>query len=652
MNKNTHETFEDVLNRRMNRREVLKGGLGLAVASLFGTALPSLAKATAASPRVIRQRPIFEDLTFKPISISDLEDTVRVPEGYTATVFYPWGEPIHRQAPEFKQDASNTAADQNVQAGMHHDGMHFYPMPKGSDNNNHGLLVMNHEYIDPTLLHTDGGYKDNPDAFSKAKVDKEIAAHGVSVIEIAKKDGEWMIDKDSTYNRRITTATPMTITGPAKGSDWMKTNADPKGLVVLGTNNNCANGYTPWGTYLTCEENFHKVFGHYTDDLSLSDDLKALHTRYGIKDASSFGWETQDERFSVAKEPNEPNRFGWIVEIDPFEPDSTPMKRTAMGRFSHENCAHFLNDNKISFYSGDDSRFEYIYKFVPSKAYNPDNHAANRDLLEDGILYVAQFNDDGSGNWLPLVYGENGLTKENGFADQAEVLVKTRMAADMVGATQMDRPEWIAVHPLMKQMYCTMTNNAKRKPSQIQACTPRQENEHGHIIRWREDDNDPAALIFHWDIFLLGGNPKSVKDRLKGNLQGDIFSSPDGIYIDQRGAIWLQTDISGKYQNKDEYKDFGNNQMLVIDPITRQSRRFLTGPNGCEVTGITMTPDMKTMWVNIQHPGDVPGALKDTVEKTPKNPKAASSWPDGDQGGRPRSATVMITKDDGGLIGS
>lgn len=652
MNKHTHETFDEVLQRRISRRDVLKGGLGFAVASLFGTALPTLTNATTTSPRAIRQRPIFETLTFKPIDIAGLEDQVRVPEGYTAKVFFPWGEPIHRQAAAFKQDASNSAAEQAVQAGMHHDGMHFFSLPKGSSNHDHGLLVMNHEYIDPTLLHTDGGYNDNPETFSQAKVDKEIAAHGVSVIEIVKQNGDWIINKDSTYNRRITSATPMAITGPSKGSKWMKTHSDPNGLVVMGTNNNCANGYTPWGTYLTCEENFNKIFGHNHDDLDISDELKVLHHRYNIKQSSHFGWETQDQRFSVAKEPNEPNRFGWIVEIDPFEPGSMPQKRTAMGRFSHENCAHFLNNNRIAFYSGDDARFEYIYKFVPSKAYQADNQAANRDLLADGTLYVAQFNDDGSGSWLALVYGEQGLTKENGFTDQADVLVKTRMAADTVGATQMDRPEWIAVHPLMKQVYCTMTNNSQRKPSQLQACTPRQENEHGHIIRWREDDNDPAALHFHWDIFLLGGNPNSNKHRLKGNLQGDIFSSPDGIYIDQRGAIWLQTDISGKHQNHGEYKDFGNNQMLVIDPITRQSRRFLTGPNGCEVTGITMTPDMTTMWVNIQHPGDIPGALKGTVKKTPQHPKAASSWPDGDKGSRPRSATVMITKNDGGLIGT
>jgi secreted PhoX family phosphatase len=648
MSKN--ETFEQVLARRISRRDVLKGGLGLGVAALFGTSLPAIAT-TMASPQVNRQRPVFETLTFKPIDISDLEDTVRVPEGYTAKVFYPWGEPLWNDGPAFKQDASNTAGEQAMQAGMHHDGMHYFPISAGGENE-HGLLVMNHEYIDPTLLHTDGGYKDNPATFSKAKVDKEIAAHGVSVLEIQKKDGDWQINKNSNYNRRITTATPMTVTGAAKGSRLMQTKADPNGALVLGTNNNCANGYTPWGTYLTCEENFHKIFGGNDDAATLDDELTALHKRYGIKDKSSFGWETQDERFSVAKEPHEPNRFGWIVEIDPFDPNSTPKKHTAMGRFSHENCAHFLNDDKLAFYSGDDARFEYIYKFVPAEAYNLDDQAANRDLLEDGTLYVAQFNDDGSGTWLPLIHGQNGLTAANGFADQGDVMIKTRLAADQVGATQMDRPEWIAVHPNTNQIYCTLTNNSKRTADQVNASSPRADNDHGHIIRWREEGDNPHALTFNWDIFLLGGNPQSEEQNLKGNLQGDIFSSPDGIYIDQRGAIWLQTDISGKYQNKDEYKDFGNNQMLVVDPITRQSRRFLTGSNGCEVTGITMTPDMKTMWVNIQHPGDIPGALKDKVKKTPETPKAASSWPDGDAGQRPRSATVMITKDDGGLIGT
>jgi len=647
---NQIDTFEQLLQRRLSRRQLIKGSLGLAIGSLFAESAFAEEASQLASQKTAS---LFDTLKFKSIPASMLKDTVEVPQGYTAKVLYPWGEPIKAGVAGFKQDASNTAAEQALQAGMHHDGMHFFPI----DNNpNHGLLVMNHEYIDATLLHTDGGFKDNPDTYSKEKVDKEMAAHGVSIIEIQKQGDQWTINKNSKYARRITTATPMQFTGVAGANDLLKTNADPSGMKPVGTNNNCANGFTPWGTYLTCEENFQIIFGGLDDDLEIDDSLRTLHKRYGIRDKSFYGWEKHHKRFSVKNEPNEPNRFGWIIEIDPFDPNSTPKKHTAMGRFRHENCANMIgekkagHDDKIAFYSGDDSRFEYIYKFIPSKNYNPNDQQANRDLLESGILYVAKFNDDGSGQWLALIHGEKGLTAENGFANQAEIMIKTRLAAKIVGATPMDRPEWIAVNQQNKRMYCTLTNNSKRE--ETSAVSPRKHNEHGHIISWKEEDNNPHALNFSWDVFLLAGDPSSQQQNLKGNIIGDIFSSPDGLFIDPRGALWIQTDISGSTQNTGEYENFGNNQMLVADPVTKEVRRFLTGPVGAEITGTTMTADMKSLFVNIQHPGDVPGGLKDTVKKTPENPKAASSWPDGEAGGRPRSATIVVSKDDGGLIGT
>ena len=641
------ETFEDVLQRRLSRRQLLKGGLALAIGSIFSNSAIAESEALSKKDKVTL---LFDTLKFKPIQASMLQDTVVVPEGYTATVLYPWGEPIKKGVAEFKQDASNTAEEQAMQAGMHHDGMHFFPLPKDSNNSDHGLLVMNHEYIDTTLLHKDGGFQDNPEAYSKEKADKEIAAHGASVIEIKKEGNHWSINKDTDYARRITTATPMQFTGSAAGSALLKTNYDPSGMKAFGTNNNCANGFTPWGTYLICEENFQLMFGGLDDDAEVSDSLRTLHKRYGIRGKGYYGWEQFHDRFDVKKEPHEPNHFGWIVEFDPFDPSCTPKKHTSMGRFRHENCAHMIGDNnKIAFYSGDDSRYEYIYKFIPSKDYQPDNQQANRDLLESGALYVAKFNDDGSGEWLALEHGRNGLTKENDFADQAEVMVKTRLAAKQVGATPMDRPEWIAVNNTTKRLYCTLTNNTKRQ--ETTASCPRHHNEHGHIISWQEQDNNPAAMFFNWDIFLLAGDPSSEEENLKGNIKGDIFSSPDGLFIDPRGALWIQSDVSGYAQNTEKYKNFGNNQMLVADPESREVRRFLTGPIGCEITGTTMSPDMKTLFVNIQHPGDVPGVWKDKVKKTPENPKAASSWPDGDKGGRPRSATIVVTKNDGGVIG-
>jgi len=641
-NKTSRHDFGQLLYSRLSRRQLLKGSLGLALSAAFSNT------AYADSPPAS----IFEQLNFQAIPASYLKDQVIVPKGYTATVLYPWGEPIKQGVAAFKEDASNSAAEQALQAGMHHDGMSFFPLPQGSENSTHGLLVMNHEYIDATLLHKDGGFRDNPNKYSREKTDKEIAAHGASIVEIEYVNNHWKINKNSAYARRITTATPMRFTGTATGSALLKTQADPKGKYPIGMNANCANGMTPWGTYLSCEENFQTIFGGVNDDTKLSPALEKLHQRYGIRHKNSYyGWDTQYERFSVQKEPHEANRFGWIVEIDPFNPKSVPKKHTAMGRFRHENCAHMIGDNnQIAFYSGDDSQFEYIYKFVPSQRYNPNNQAKNRTLLETGTLYVARFNADGSGEWLGLQHGKHGLHAKNGFADQAEVLVKTRLAADQVGATAMDRPEWIAVDSNTKRLYCTLSNNSKRTKTHP-AC-PRIHNKHGHIVRWQEENNDPSARNFTWDVFLLAGDPQSKQDNLKGNIKGDIFSSPDGLFIDPRGALWIQTDISSGYQNAGEYQGFGNNQLLVADPNSKEVRRFLTGPIGAEITGFTLTPDMKNAFVNIQHPGDVTGALKGKVKKTYRNPAAASTWPASKVGKRPRSATIVIRKNDGGLIGT
>ena len=649
----TATPFEQLLKRRFSRRQLLRNSLGLAIGAAFsGNLLAQHSQKDSYSTQAATIDSIFTKLSFQPIAASFLQDKVIVPKGYTTTVLYPWGEPIKKGVADFKNDASNSAAEQALQAGMHHDGMSFFPLPKGSKNSTHGLLVMNHEYIDATLLHKDGGFRDNPQAYSQEKTDKEIAAHGASIIEIQYRNKQWKINKDSSYARRITTATPMQFTGAATASPLLKTHADPSGQSPLGMNANCANGMTPWGTYLSCEENFHIIFGGVHAKTKQSASLTKLHKRYGIKRENGYyGWNTQYARFSVDKEPHEANRFGWIVEIDPFDPHSTPKKHTAMGRFRHENCAHMIGDNeKIAFYSGDDSQFEYIYKFVPSQNYDAKNQANNRNLLAAGTLYVARFNENGSGNWLPLQYGKQGLTAKNGFANQAEVLVKTRLAADQVGATPMDRPEWIATDPKTKRLYCTLTNNSKRQ--ETHAACPRPHNQHGHIISWQEDNNNPAAKGFTWDVFLLAGDPNSKQDHLKGNINGDIFSSPDGLSIDPRGALWIQTDITGGYQNAGEYKGFGNNQLLVADPNSKEVRRFLTGPIGAEITGFTLTPDMRHAFVNIQHPGDVPGGLKAQVTKSTETPDAASTWPTGKAGHRPRSATIVISKDDGGLIGT
>lgn len=343
-----------------------------------------------------------------------------------------------------------------------------------------------------------------------------------------------------------------------------------------------------------------------------------------------------------------------MVEIDPYNPNSTPRKHTALGRIKHEGAAVTITPSqRVAVYMGDDQRFEYIYKFVSKNTYRAGNRHRehNMRLLEEGILYVTRFNADGTGVWLPLIHGQNGLTAENGFADQGEVLVKTRMAADILGATPMDRPEWIAPDPFKQgSLYCTLTNNSERgkagKPSS-DAANPRNNNLFGHIIHWQEQNGDGTQTAFTWDILVLAGNQTAEKAEHKGNIQGDAFGSPDGLSFDHRGVLWIQTDVSTSTLNLKEYAGMGNNQMLATIPGSNEYRRFLTAPRGAEVTGIAFTPDNKTLFINIQHPGEPQKGLSN-----PNNPTAISTWPDGNINGRPRAATVVITKDDGGMIGS
>lgn len=618
-------------NQLIARRSVLKFGLG----AMFSAAMP-----VTLSAATLRQSN-GKLLGFKPIPAADLLDQVVVPEGYKAEVFYRWGDPVS-DGPAFKMDASNSAADQLQQAGMHHDAVQYFPLPKDSENNHHGLLVMNHEYLDLDVIHSDGSHNDNPEAYDEDKVHKEQYAHGVSLIEVKQQDSRWQIVRPSNYARRLTARTEMSASGPAAGHDLLKTTADPTGTKVLGTLNNCANGKTPWGTYLTCEENFHGYFQR-DDALEKDADTEQRWQRYKLGH-SYYGWQQFDKRFDLDAEPHEANRFGWVVEFDPYDPESTPVKRTALGRFAHENVAHKIaQDGRIAFYSGDDDEFEYVYKFVTRDSWDGSLGAEQGRLMDAGTLYVARFDEDGGGHWLPLVFGENGLTPENGFADQADVLIHARMAADTVSATPMDRPEWITTHPETGDVYVSLTKNTERGTdgqAARDAANPRNHNSFGHIVRFHE--SDATATEFEWQVFVLGGEG-----------EGEQFANPDGLYIDPRGVLWIQTDISSSKMNGGKFRDFGNNQMLAADPATGEIRRFLTGPVGCEVTGVITTPDMKTMWVNIQHPGEMPAVLKEQGKiKTPQNPNAASNWPDHQSNGRPRSATVLITKNDGGVIGT
>lgn len=635
--------FDEVASEWLSRRTVLEGVLGATIVSFLSGSNP-LQRAWARSESAL--------LGFSGVPTSRA-DTVSVPPGYTWTVVNAWGDPIVTGGPDFRTDASQSAADQALQAGMHHDGMHYFPLPKGSNSSTHGLLAINFEYTDDGLLHTDG-----MENWSADKVQKSKNAHGIGIMEI-RFDGErWRAVKGSPYGRRITADTPFVIKGPAAGHELMQTEFDPTGRMVLGTWNNCAHGVTPWGTYLSCEENVTPYF------IARSGKVSRLLARYGV-DAKSWGfrWHEFDPRFDSDLHPNEPNRHGWVVEVDPFDPTRPPVKHTAMGRMAHENAAlSIAPDGRVVYYMGDDdfrTRFEHIYKFVSARSYVPrGGPEENQDILDDGTLYVARFDADGTGEWIELTHGRNGLTPDAGFSSQAEVVINARTAGDVVGATYMDRPEWVTVHPVTKEVLCTLSNNTSRGKEApfggdhvlgADAANPRAPNLMGHIIRWRETGGDPTATRFEWDIFVQAGDPEH-KDALKRGTAGLAFAQPDGLYVDRRGVLWIQTDSSSQNMASADWGNIGNNQMLAADPSTGEIRRFLVGPPGCEITGVIETPDLQTLFVNIQHPGELP--QPHPPRNDPRNAKAVSSWPEGGAGGRPRSATIAIRRKDGGTIGT
>ena len=616
------------------RRIVLRGGLGAAFAPLLSPLAAAAGLAGCASPGAAPDAGASGPrLGFVSVPAS-AADAVTVPPGYSATPFLPWGEPIGvgNALPAFREDAGNSAEEQAVQMGMHHDGLHYFPL----DGSRRGLLVMNHEYADDGLLHP-GGMA----GWSAEKVRKGQAAHGVSVVEIAREGDRWQPVRPSHYARRITAATPFAVGGPAAGHALMRTEADPAGRLVLGTFNNCASGMTPWGTYLSGEENFAFYF-------NAGEQPSAHERRWGLrKGGNGYRWHEHDARFDATRHPNEPNRFGWIVEIDPLDPQSRPVKRTALGRAAHEGAwVAVTRDQRAVVYSGEDARFEYIYKFVSRDRIVPGGATNNATLLDHGTLYVARFDADGRGRWLPLVAGQGPLA---GFADQGEVVIKARQASDALGGTKMDRPEWLAIDQRSRWVYCTLTHHSSRGQPNfpgVDAANPRAGNVMGQIIRWKED-GDFDGETFEWNHLVLAGDPANERAEAKGNVKGDVFACPDGISFDARGTLWVQTDMGPTVMNKGEMARIGNNQMLACDLASGEMRRFLVGPVNCEITGATWTPDGRTVFVNIQHPGETPSERSD-----PADPRRFSNWPDFRPGGRPRSATVVIRKIDGGVIGT
>jgi secreted PhoX family phosphatase len=631
-NRSSNPSIHDVSDPA--RRTVLRGTLGVAAAALYG---PLVGACASAAPQREAGRAIEPTIGFAGIPV-DASDKLLVPQGYIASVIAAWGEPVGvpGNMPAWKGDGSHSAAEQEVQMGMHHDGMEYFPLQGSSTR---GLLMMNHEYTDDGLLHT-GGLT----PWTAEKVKKSQAAHGLAVIEVELKDGAWQMVRPSRYARRYTGNTPFAIGGPCAGHAMMKTAADPQARIALGTLNNCAASKTPWGTYLSGEENFMGYF-------SGGDALSPHERRWGMRKGGwGYRWHEHDERFDAVKNPNEPNRHGWVVECDPYDPTSTPVKRTALGRAAHEGAwVAVTKDNRAVVYSGEDARFEYLYKFVSRDKIQPGGAKPNATLLDHGTLYVAKFNTDGSGQWIPMLHGQGPLTSANGFADQGEVLIRSRQASDALGATKMDRPEWLAIDPLNGWVYCTLTNNSSRGQPNfpgVDAANPRANNVFGQIIRWQEE-RDFDATSFKWNHLVLAGDPANERAEAKGNIKGDLYACPDGIAFDARGVLWIQTDAHATQMYKGELKNVGNNQMLACDPRTGQTRRFLTGPTNSEVTGVTWTPDGRTMFINIQHPGETPSDRSDPAE-----PSKFSNWPDYKPGGRPRSATVVIRKRDGGVIGT
>jgi secreted PhoX family phosphatase len=536
-------------------------------------------------------------------------------------------------------DASSlTAAEQERRFGYNCDYVGFLPLPFGTQSSERGLLVVNHEYTNPELMFP--AY--DPKSVTADQVAVQAASVGLTVAEIRfSAAGGWTLDVQSKLNRRISFNTEMAISGPAAGAEWMKTSADPQGRTVIGTTANCSAGKTPWGTVLSAEENFQDYFANLSS-IAKDDPRRAVHERYGVHAAASeYRWEIGYERCDLKNEPNEPFRFGWVVEVDPYEPDSKPVKRTALGRFRHEAATTVVTKGgRVALYSGDDAMFEYVYKFVTSKRYDPKDRKANRDLLDDGVLYCARFDDDGGGEWLPLVHGHGPLTAENGFGSQADVLINTRRAADLLGATKMDRPEDIEANPVNNKVYLVLTKNSKRgaegNPTTNKA-NPRSINKHGHIIELTEEGDDHAATRFTWDIFLLCGDPKEEDTYFAGfdKSRVSMISSPDNIAFDLDGNMWIATD--------GQPSALKVNDGLFAVPIDGENRgylrQFFSSAPASEVCGPEFTPDCRNLFLAIQHPGE-----GSTFEKP------STSWP-GEQG-PPRPSVIVIRAADGGVIGS
>ncbi len=637
-NTTANPTMGEIISTRFSRRGFLQGSL--AVSAIAATVSP-LALLTAGEARAQGG----SAFSFKEVE-AGIDATHHVAEGYDANVLLRWGDAVLPGAPAF-DPTKQSAAAQATQFGYNNDYVGYIAIDGSSE---HGLLVVNHEYTNPHLMFpglvtlVEG--KITMNALSKDQVDIEMAAHGGTIVEIRKVDGKWQVVADGALNRRITATTQMELTGPAAGHDRLKTAADATGRTVFGTVNNCAGGVTPWGTYIMAEENIHGYFG---GELPADHPEAANYKRLGLPEGS-YEWSNFYDRFDVSKDPNEANRFGYIVEVDVMDPNSVPKKRTALGRFKHEGAESIVaKDGRVVFYLGDDERFDYVYKFVTAGTFNPDDRAANMNLLDEGTLYVAKFSEDGTILWMPLVQGEGPLTTENGFASQADVVIATRLAADLLGATKMDRPEDIQPNGVNGKVYVMLTNNTRRKAEQIDAANPRAENAFGHIIEIAEADGDFAATSGTWEVLLKCGDPAVAEVGATFSTETSVngwFGMPDNCAVDSMGRLWVSTD--------------GNNPsatgrtdgLWAVDTegdARRTSKLFFRVPVGAEMCGPLFTPNDETAFVAVQHPADG-GDDWEGFGRVSYYEDLSTRWPDFDDAMPTRPSVVVITKQGGGKI--
>lgn len=632
----------ELIDARLSRRSALKGLLaGASGAALVGSGMAEAANTKATDPSSLQ-------FAQPPHSIEHYQ---QVSPGHRAQVLIRWGDKVLADAPAF-DPLKQSAAAQEKQFGYNNDFVAFMPLPRGSKNSSHGLLCVNQEYTNPELMHPGLAKTTAVRNMSREQTDIDMAAHGHSVVEIRKDAEGWKLVEGSQYNRRISAlSTVMSIAGPAAGHPRLQTQADPSGRKIIGTINNCAGGVTPWGTVLIAEENFNNYFGG--DPTGKPE--AANYKRLGIKGKSAYSWSRFHERFDIDKEPNEPNRFGWVVELDPYDPKSTPVKRSSLGRFKHEAATCVVApDGRVVVYSGDDEAFEYIYRFVTAGKYNPKNLAANRDLLDTGVLSVAKFDEGGSLRWLPLVFGQGPLTPANGFQSQADVLIDTRRAADLLGATPLDRPEDVETNPVNGRVYVMLTNNTTRTAQQLSKMSPRANNSYGHILELLPpgtagNDGAPVAQHtadeFRWEVLLLAGNPNDPKHGAKYHpdtaSKGNWMAAPDNCCFDNRGRLWITTD-QGSSQKKNGIPD-GVYACDVSGAGRALPKFFYACPKDAEMCGPAFTPDNRTLFVAVQHPGEDADSTFDMP---------STRWPDFSRTMPPRPSVVAITRDDGGVIGS